>query len=53
MHVEGNRCAFLPVINFKIFVNELYWVRMYEGQTYNVVIDFLKFPQTKTFIKIP
>ena len=33
MHVEGNRGAFLHVHNFKIFVDEPYWVRMYEHQT--------------------
>ena len=33
MHTEGNRLTFLHVYNFKTFVNELYFVRMYEDQT--------------------
>ena len=34
MHVEGNRRAFLHAQYFNIFVDELYFVRMYEDQTY-------------------
>ena len=49
MYVEENRRAFLHVRNFKIFVDELYWVRLYENQAYYLNL----YPQTKMFIKIP
>ena len=33
MHVKGNRRAFLHVHNLKTFLDELYWVRMYQDET--------------------
>ena len=50
MHVEGNRRAFRHVHIFKIVVDELYSVRMYEDQTLRKWRNFRK---QKIVIKIP